>query len=74
MMVVTKIPENWPRIRIPDSSNIWILDSTVWIPDCKAIKSRILDSLTWGNTMMVIIMVIVYYYGGGDGFDYVCCG
>jgi hypothetical protein len=21
------IPENWPRIRIPDSSDVWILDS-----------------------------------------------
>ena len=34
--------KNWPRIRISDSSDVWILDSTVKIPDCKAIKSRIL--------------------------------
>jgi IS4 transposase len=40
-----RIPENWPRIRILDSCNVWILDdvwildSTFWIPDCKVIKS-----------------------------------
>jgi hypothetical protein len=33
-----RIPENWPRIRIPDSSDVWILDSTVWIPDCNILK------------------------------------
>jgi hypothetical protein len=26
-----------------DSSDVWILDSTVWIPNCKAIKSGIPD-------------------------------
>jgi hypothetical protein len=50
-----QIPENWPRIRILDSSDVWILDSTVWIADCKAIISRILHSwiyLTWGEWFM----------------------
>jgi hypothetical protein len=36
-----RIPENCPKIRVPDSSDVWVLDSTVWIPDCKAIKIRI---------------------------------
>jgi hypothetical protein len=30
-----QIPENWPRITVPDSSDVCILDSIVWIPDYK---------------------------------------
>jgi hypothetical protein len=53
-------PENWPRIKIPDSSHDWILDYTIWIPDFKAIKSRNLDS--W-----IILHCEIYYRGGTNG-------
>ena len=64
-----QIPENWPRIWILDSSDVWILDSIVWIPDCNVSESWILDESPCLNKVISVYSrnTIIGYFTGTDG-------